>query len=101
MRTKNMGTVETVLPVPVWIQILGWLISLSAFAVGFWHAHLGLRQFQFLSSEYGSFVIAGLILMVLIVVPSSFSAIFLSFAEYFVKVSFIAEASSLISFSPK
>ena len=67
MRTKNMGTVETVLPVPAWIQILGWLISLSAFAVGFWHAHLGLRQFQFLSSEYGSFVIAGLILMVLIV----------------------------------
>ena len=67
MKTKNRGNSEPVLSVPVWIKVLGWLISLSAFTVGFWHAHLGLRQFQFLSSEYGSFVIAGLILMVLIV----------------------------------
>ena len=67
MKNKRLGSVEQEVKVPGWIQILGWLISLSAFAVGFWHAHLGLRQFGFLSSQYGSFVIAGLILMVLIV----------------------------------
>jgi hypothetical protein len=67
MKNKSLGEVEQVVTVPAWIQLLGWLISLSAFAVGFWHAHLGLKQFGFLSSEYGSFVIAGLILMVLIV----------------------------------
>lgn len=66
MRTKK-NSLETVINTPNWIKTLGWLISLSAFAVGFWHAHLGLSQFHFLSSEYGSFVIAGLILMVLIV----------------------------------
>ena len=66
MKNKRIGEVEQVITVPAWIQILGWLISLSAFAVGFWHAHLGLKQFGFLSSKYGSFVIAGLILMVLI-----------------------------------
>lgn len=67
MRTKKNSNLKTEIKIPIWIQIFGWLISLSAFTVGFWHAHLGLRQFQFLSSEYGSFVIAGLILMVLIV----------------------------------
>ncbi|MHA8085397.1 hypothetical protein U8695_07445 [Aquirufa antheringensis] len=67
MKNKRVGSVEQEVKVPAWIQILGWLISLSAFAVGFWHAHLGLKQFGFLSSQYGSFVIAGLILMVLIV----------------------------------
>ncbi len=67
MKNKRIGGVDQVVTVPAWIQLLGWLISLSAFAVGFWHAHLGLKQFGFLSSEYGSFVIAGLILMVLII----------------------------------
>ena len=67
MKNKTIGGVENTVIVPAWIQLLGWLISLSAFAVGFWHAHLGLKQFGFLSSKYGSFVIAGLILMVLIV----------------------------------
>jgi hypothetical protein len=69
MRSRNQTNRESNISVktPGWIQLLGWLISLSAFIIGFWHAHLGLKQFGFLSSEYGSFVIAGLILMVLIV----------------------------------
>lgn len=52
---------------PKYIKALVWLISLSAFSLGFWHAHLGLREFNALSWKYGSLVLAGLILMVLIV----------------------------------
>ena len=52
---------------PPFIKILGWLISLFAFSLGFWHTHLGIRELNALSWEYGSLVVAGLILMVLIV----------------------------------
>jgi hypothetical protein len=58
---------ENIAPIPGYIKILGWLISLSAFAIGFWHTHLGLKEFRPLSWEYGSLVVAGLVLMVLIV----------------------------------
>jgi hypothetical protein len=58
---------EKVAPMPGYIKILAWLISLSAFAIGFWHTHLGLKEFKPLSWEYGSLVVSGLVLMVLIV----------------------------------
>ena len=57
---------EKVAPMPGYIKILAWLISLSAFAIGFWHTHLGLKEFKPLSWEYGSLVVSGLVLMVLI-----------------------------------
>jgi hypothetical protein len=53
--------------VPNYIKILGWIISFSAFTLGFWHTHLGLREFRALSSNYGSIVIALIIVLVLIV----------------------------------
>lgn len=56
--------------IPFYIKILGWLISLSAFALGFWHTHHGLRAMKPLGTEYGSYVVAGLISMVLIVAYS-------------------------------
>ena len=58
---------EKVIPIPGYIKILAWLISLSAFVIGFWHTHLGLKEFKPLSWEYGSLVVSGLVLMVLIV----------------------------------
>lgn len=56
--------------IPYYIKILGWLISLSAFALGFWHTHHGLKAMKPLGTEYGSYVVAGLISMVLIVAYS-------------------------------
>ena len=56
--------------VPFHIQILGWLCSLSAFALGFWHTHHGLKAMKPLGSEYGSYIVAGLISMVLIIAYS-------------------------------
>ncbi|MXV38457.1 hypothetical protein GO491_07170 [Flavobacteriaceae bacterium Ap0902] len=53
--------------IPGYIKILGWLISLFAFAIGFWHTHLGLKEFRPLSWEYGSLIVAAIVLMVLIV----------------------------------
>lgn len=52
---------------PAFIYILGWLISLFAFSLGFWHTHLALQEFHALSSNYGSLVISAIILLLLIV----------------------------------
>ena len=58
---------EKIIKVPGYIKILAWLISLSAFSIGFWHTHLGLKDMKPLSWEYGSLVVSGLVLLVLIV----------------------------------
>ena len=50
---------------PKFIRIAGWLITLFAFAIGFWHTHLGLRSFEILSSSNGSLIASALILLVL------------------------------------
>ncbi len=52
---------------PGYVKVMAWTISLFAFSLGFWHTHLGLREFKALSSSYGSLIIAGIIVMVLIV----------------------------------
>jgi len=44
---------------------LGWLITLCAFIIGFWHTHKGLIPFKLLDGN-GSYIFAGLILMVLV-----------------------------------
>ena len=56
--------------VPFYVKVMGWLISLTAFALGFWHTHDGLRAMKPLGTEYGSFLVAGLISMVLVVAYS-------------------------------
>ncbi len=56
--------------VPFYVKIIGWFISLTAFALGFWHTHDGLRSMKPLGTEYGSFLVAGLISMVLVVAYS-------------------------------
>ena len=58
---------------PKVIRLAGWLISLFAFAIGFWHTHLGLRSFDILSSSNGSLIASLLILMVMLV--SYYSAV--------------------------
>ena len=40
---------EKIIKVPGYIKILAWLISLSAFSIGFWHTHLGLKDMKPLS----------------------------------------------------
>jgi len=47
-------------------KLAGWLITLFAFAIGFWHTHLGLKEFRVLSSEYGSLLVAGIVLLVML-----------------------------------
>ncbi len=49
------------------IQIGSWTISLFCFAIGFWHTHLGIKEFKVLSSDYGSLVVAGVVLLVMII----------------------------------
>lgn len=62
--TKSMMDAKKNPPI---INLAGWLISLFSFAIGFWHTHLGLRQFEVLSSNYGSLVFSAIILLVLLV----------------------------------
>ena len=54
-------------PQPQFIKILGWLISLFAFAIGFYHTHLAIREFKIMHENYGSYILAGLILLLLII----------------------------------
>lgn len=49
------------------IQVGCWLISLLCFAIGFWHTHLGLREFKVLGSEYGGLLVAGIVLLVMLI----------------------------------
>lgn len=63
-----MNTKNTVSPL---FKIVGWLIGLIAFAIGFWHTHLGLKSFEILSSSYGSLIASFLILLVMLLSFSS------------------------------
>lgn len=63
---SRMGSSNDENDLPLWNKILGWLISLTAFAFGFYHTAEGLMGFGILDSKIGSFLAAGLILMVLI-----------------------------------
>jgi len=70
--------------VPAHIKILGWIISLSAFVLGFWHTHEGVRSFKALNG-YGSFVVSGLILACLIVAYSrALSGLKIAFVFYLI-----------------
>lgn len=56
---------------PRFTIIACWIVTSLAFAIEFWHAHLGLKELKPLSWEYGSLVVSGIILLVLIVTYSA------------------------------
>lgn len=51
---------------PYFITAGSWLLSFFVFAVGFWHTHLGLRDLRPFNSEYGSIIIAAIVLLALL-----------------------------------
>lgn len=48
---------------PIIIIIAAWILSAIVFVVGFWHAHLGMKEMKPFQSEYGSLLIAAIILL--------------------------------------
>ena len=52
------------------INILGWLISLFAFGLGFYHTADGLKFMKPLGTEWGAYIVAGLISMFLLLAYS-------------------------------
>ncbi|NVO11913.1 MAG: hypothetical protein HXX16_18290 [Bacteroidales bacterium] len=60
-----MNTEKTKIPLIVHFAVL--MLSLIAFAVGFWHTHLGLKEMRPFESDYGSILIASIILLLLLI----------------------------------
>lgn len=58
-----MNTTKKTPPI---VQIGLWLVSLLVFAIGFWHTHLGLKEFDLFESEYGSLAVATIVLIFLL-----------------------------------
>ena len=56
--------------IPEGIKILGWLISLFAFSLGFYHTAEGMKYFTPLGFEGGAYIVSALITMLLIVAYS-------------------------------
>jgi hypothetical protein len=52
--------------IPPIVQIGLWLVSLLVFAIGFWHTHLGVKEFDLFQSDYGSLTFAAIVLMFLL-----------------------------------
>jgi len=53
--------------IPPIIKVAAWVLSLIVFAVGFWHAHLGMKEMKPFQSEYGSLLIAAIILLLTLI----------------------------------
>ncbi|NDV83908.1 hypothetical protein [Bacteroides sp. 51] len=53
--------------IPPIVRIGAVVLSLTTFAVGFWHSHLGLKEMRPFESDYGSIFIALIILMLLLI----------------------------------
>ena len=51
---------------PRFIFLGAWLLSFIVFLVGFWHAHLGLKEMRPFNSELGSLAIAAIILLLML-----------------------------------
>jgi hypothetical protein len=49
------------------IKFSAWMLSFIVFLVGFWHSHLGLKEMRPFDSEYGSLIIAGIILLLILI----------------------------------
>jgi hypothetical protein len=52
------------------IRIGSWLITFICFGIGFWHTHLGLKEFKVLSSSYGSLLFSAIILLAMLIAYS-------------------------------
>lgn len=53
--------------IPPIVKFGAWLLSFVAFIVGFWHSHLGLIEMRPFDSEYGSLLIAGIVLLLILI----------------------------------
>lgn len=49
------------------VKFGAWLLAIIAFIVGFWHSHLGLKEMRPFDSEYGSILIAGIVLLLVLI----------------------------------
>lgn len=98
---SRMGTSNDENDLPLWNKILGWLISLTAFAFGFYHTAEGLMGFGILDSKTGSFLAAGLILMVLILAYNRLMSGKKSAIYFYLFCALIMFIFNLNSFYPK
>ena len=98
---SRMGGSNDENDLPLWNKILGWLISLTAFAFGFYHTAEGLMGFGILDSKVGSFLAAGLILMVLILAYNRLMSGKKSAIYFYLFCALIMFIFNLNSFYPK
>lgn len=52
---------------PPIVKFGAWLLSLVTFIVGFWHSHLGLKDMRPFGNEYGSLIVAGIVLLLILI----------------------------------
>ena len=49
------------------VKFGAWMLSFIVFLVGFWHSHLGLIEMRPFESEYGSLIVAGIFLLLILI----------------------------------
>jgi len=59
-----MTTTKKISPI---IKFGAWMLSIIVFIVGFWHSHLGLVETRPFNSEYGSLMVAGIFLLLILI----------------------------------
>ena len=53
--------------IPPIVKFGAWMLSIIVFIVGFWHSHLGLVETRPFESEYGSLLVAGIFLLLILI----------------------------------
>lgn len=79
-------------------KIIGWIISSIFFLIGFYHTGMGLQQYNILGWQYGSFILAfGILLMILLAYSKAIKGLKIALALYlfFALVNFICNLNSL------
>lgn len=59
-----MTTTKKISPI---VKFGAWMLSFIVFLVGFWHSHLGLIEMRPFESEYGSLIVAGIFLLLILI----------------------------------
>ena len=59
-----MTTTKKISPI---VKFGAWMLSFIVFIVGFWHSHLGLVETRPFESEYGSLLVAGIFLLLILI----------------------------------
>jgi hypothetical protein len=59
-----MATTKKIPPI---VKFGAWMLSIIVFIVGFWHSHLGLVETRPFESEYGSLLVAGIFLLLILI----------------------------------